>query len=176
MRHKESWHRTKQAFKQLRTLGILHSIGRPDFHFYEFKFLQWVYKTLTDDWAIVQGGTDGRSRYKWVEICRTLELDRKSSMDLFLLAHQGRVGRSEANEILWFLLSDAALQEPYKDLSNLCSSKVGQARYKLDRPGPTHHSWTSDDPWRWSNYDHPRNPNFSPLAVPPGSVYVVRGH
>ena len=172
-----SQERTLQHLKRFRTLGILQALGHEGCHYYEFKFLNWVHRILTVDWAIVQGGTlDGQANVKWIEICRTLELDRKSSVDLFLLAHQGRVGRSEANEILWFLLSDAALQEPYRDLSNLCSSKVGQVRYKLDRPGPTHHSWTSDDPWRWSNYDHPRNPNFSPLAVPPGPTNVVRGH
>ena len=156
-------------------LGIFQATGHRDFAFYEFKFLQRVYNTLTDDWAVVQGGTDGRSRYKWAEICRTLELDMKSSMDLFLLAHQGRVGRYEANEILWFLLSDAALQEPYKDLSNLCSNRVGRVRYYLDRPGVDHPSWDTQGPWDWSHYDNPRNPNFSPGAVPPGPYTHVRG-
>ena len=89
----------------------MQAIGHQDFHFYEFKYLHWVHRTLTVDWAIVQGGTlDGQAKVKWIEICRTLELDRKSSVDLFLLAQQGLPGRSEANEILWFLLSDAGLQ------------------------------------------------------------------
>ena len=71
----------------------------------------------------------------WIEILRTLELDKKAQSDLFLLAQQGIAGRSEANEILWGLLSDHALRAPYRDFSNKCSNRVGQARQYLDRPG-----------------------------------------
>ena len=112
---------------------------------------------------------------KWIDIGKTLELDRKCTVDLFLLAQQCRPGRSEADEILWFLLSDAGLREPYKDLSNMCSNKVGRARYYMDRPGWDHPSWTQRDNWTWSRYDEPRNPNSSPRAVPPGPYKLVRG-
>ena len=46
----------------------------------------------------------------WIEILRTLELDKKAQSDLFLLAQQGIAGRSEANEILWARSSDHALK------------------------------------------------------------------
>ena len=171
----ESVRRTRQHTEHLRTLGIMQSIGHPDADFYENKFLQWVRRTLTSDWALVQAGIDGQARLKWVEICRTLELDKKSTVDLFLLAQQGRPGRSEANEILWFLLSHAGLQQPYRDLSNMCSNRVGRVRYYLDRPGKDHPSWWHSDPWTWSRYDDPRNPSFSPAAVPPGPFKLVTG-
>ena len=102
----------------------------------------------------------------WIEILRTLELDKKAQVDLFLLAQQGHAGRTEANEILWGLLSDHALRTPYRDLSNNCSNRVGQARQYLDRPGWGHPSWHGRDPWAWSRYDDPRNPHFSPRVVP----------
>ena len=138
----------------------MQASGHPDFLYYEFKFLKRVQKTLTADWATVQGGFDGQAKVIWIEIFRTLELDKKAQADLFLLAHQGIAGRSEANEILW------SVRTSYRDLSHHCSSRVGDARQYLDRPGPQHWSWNTSAPWTWSRYDTPRNPTFSPLAVP----------
>ena len=73
-----------------------------------------------------------------MEISQTLELDRKAQVDLFLLAHSGEAGRSEANEILWELLSIGALTPDHKDLSNKTNSLVGKARRYLDRPPHWH--------------------------------------
>ena len=75
----------------------------PDFLYYEYRFFKWVQKTLTADWGTAQGGFDGRGKVMWIEILRTLELDKKAQADLFLLAQQGHAGRTEANEILWGL-------------------------------------------------------------------------
>ena len=173
---REANRRTRRHLERLRSLGVLSSIGHPDFEFYEFKYLEWVHKTLTVDWALVQGGSlDGQAKTKWMEIVRTLELDKKACVDLYLLAQQGRPGRAEANEILWFLLSEAGLEEPYRDLSNICTHKVGEARYYLDRPGRTHPSWDESEPWVWSRYDDPRNPNFCSSVVPPGPFKLQRG-
>ena len=153
---REANRRTKLHLARKRSLGVLHSIGHEDFEWYEFKFLEWVHKTLTTDWALVQGGSlDGQAKTKWLEIVRTLELDKKATVDLFLLTQQGRPGRAEASEILWFLLSEAGLEVPYRDLSNICTRKVGEARYYLDRPGRTHPSWDESEPWVWSRYDDP---------------------
>ena len=52
------------------------------------------------------------------------ELDRKAQMYFMLLAHQGEVGRCEANAILWNLLSVWALNPDHQDLSNKTSSMV----------------------------------------------------
>ena len=93
-------------------------------------------------------------------------LTEKAQADIFLWAHQGICGRSEANEIIWDLLTDSALSKQYRDLSNQCSYKVGQARRYLDRPPATDLSWSQPDPWRWSRYEGPRNMNCSPTAVP----------
>ena len=79
---------------------MLQASNHPDFLYYEYKFLKWVQKTLTADWATVQGGFDGRAKVMWIEILRTLELDKKAQVELFLLAQQGHAGRAEANGIL----------------------------------------------------------------------------
>ena len=96
----------------------MKSSDHPDFLHYEYRFLKWVQKTLATDWATVRGGWAGRAKVMWIAILRTLELDKKAQVDLFLLAQQGNAGRTEANEILWGLFSDHALRTPYRDLSN----------------------------------------------------------
>ena len=100
---------------------------------------------------------------KWIEILQFLELDSKAMWDLMLLAHQGESGRVEANEILWVLLSETALDPQYRDMSNKTSSLVGKARRHLDRP-PARHA--DREFWTWSHYWEPRNPAFAPSAVP----------
>ena len=63
------------------------------------------------------------------------ELDRKAQMDVMLLAHQGEVGRCEANAILWNLFSVWALNLDYQDLSNKTSSMVTVANRRVDSVG-----------------------------------------
>ena len=80
-----------------------------------------------------------------------------------LLAHEGLAGRSEANEILWELLSVWALRPEYEDLSHKATHLVSQARRKIERPPEEH--WDRGR-WRWSHYYEPRHPQWSPKAVP----------
>ena len=165
-RARENIEATKNYLAGKTTLGALQADNHPHFKYFEFRYLLWIRRILTTHWATVQGGFDGQARLLWLEIFRTLELDRKAQADIFLLAHQGVCGRSEANEIIWDLLTDSALSKQYRDLSNQCSYKVGQARRYLDRPPATDLSWHQPDPWRWSRYEGPRNMNFSPTVVP----------
>ena len=158
------------------TLGVLKQVDHEDFTYFEQKHLCYVRNALTIHWPLVQGGLGDDAKAKWAEILQFLELDRKSMWDLMLLAHQGKAGRTEANEILWILLSECALDPQYLDMSHKCTSLVGKARTKtLDRPPERH---KDRDYWTWENYWVPRNPVFSPDAVPRGGpirVYTVRG-
>ena len=78
---------------KLRTLGILKNYNHPAVAFYEHRFLVWVKDTLTTQWPLIQGGNDDEALALWLSIFWVLELDRKATLDLMLLAHQGGVGR-----------------------------------------------------------------------------------
>ena len=134
-----------------------------NFPYFELKYLQFIKKCLTDDWALIQGGHDEETLRLWQRIFETLEIDRKAMVDLMLLAHSGESGRAEANEILWWLLSHWALKPDYEDLSHKVTSEVTQARRKFDRPPANHRdlAW-----WRWSLYWEPRAPRWGPRAAP----------
>ena len=148
---------------KLRTIGILKKFRHADIVFYEHRFLCWVKDTLTIDWPLIQGGSDDMALEKWMSIFWVLELDRKAQLDLMLLAHQGEVGRCEANEVLWQLLSIWAIRPNYEELSNKCTSMVYEARRHIDRPPQNHRDlWD----WSWSRYCEPRHPQWSPRAVP----------
>ena len=101
----------------------------------------------------------------------TLELDRKAQADLMLLAHEGLVGRSEANEILWELLSVWALKPEYEDLSHKVTNMVYIARRNLERPPKEHEDRGR---WKWEKYWGPRHPQWRPTAVPQ-SYIVLKG-
>ena len=145
------------------TLGVLKQMGHPDFAYYEWRHLKFARETLVNHWPLVQGGVDSVAERKWREIIQFLELDEKATRDLMLLAHQGEAGRAEANEILWVLLSDTALDPDDRDMSNRTSALVGRARRHNDRPPERHEDRTW---WTWSHYWVPRNPAFAPRAVP----------
>ena len=153
-------------------LGVLKQLGHRDFPYFEYKYLCYIRETLVYKWPLVQGGVDTAAWQKWAEILQVLELDVKSMWDLFLLAHQGRAGRSEANEILWDVLSGPALDPDYRDLSHKVTNLVGRARRHIDRPPARHEDRAY---WTWSHYWVPRNPAFSPDAVPrePFSIYTT---
>ena len=125
--------------------------------------MKWIQETLTKDWFDAQGGQDVRARRKFLEICQTLELDRKAQVDLVLLAQQGHARRTEFNEILWELLSTVALDPEYRDLSNFVSSSVGQVRRVMGR-----HPW--NHPRRtflaWRRYTTMHNKSFDLRRVP----------
>ena len=106
------------------------------------------------------GMADGRAARLWHEVRWVLEVDDKAMTELFLLAHLGERGRSEANEILWNLLADWGLQQDYRDLSNLVTNQVHGARAGVERP-PRHHR--DRGTWSWQKYLEPRNKVFSPI-------------
>ena len=113
-------------------------MDHPAFRFFEiehFKYLQW---TLTHQWHLLQGGDDRLTSTLWLRILQALEVDAKGITDLFLLAQCEEVGRSEANEILWGLMTNQALDQEYKDLSNYVSNQVHRARRSFERPPEAH--------------------------------------
>ena len=141
------------------------------FHWYEYMYLKFLHTCLTRDWWIIQGGHGLEALTKWYQIFEVLELDRKARRDFMLLVHSGLAGRSEANEIMWSLLSYWALQPQYKNLSSKVSQMILRARKKFDRPPRRHgdrHSWT------WSMYEEPRHRSWSPLAVPRRGSWDLR--
>ena len=109
----------------------------------------------------------------WLEIFVVLELDRKAQCELMLLAHSGEVGRAEANEVLWEILSAWALDHEYLDLSSKVSSLVKRARRNFDRPPRDHRDreW-----WSWECLRVPRHPHFGPRGAPRwGEFAIARG-
>ena len=143
------------------------------FPWYEYMYLRFIHSCLTEHWALLQGGISQEALAKWHEIFEILELDQKARRDFMLLLHSGLVGRCEANEILWNLLSWWALQPEYRNLSFKTSQMILRARKYIDRPPRTHgdrHKWT------WRMYAEPRHPHWSPLAVPaPGTWTLLMG-
>ena len=117
-------------------------------------------------------GVDENAVRLWWEIFQVLELDKKSQLDLLILAQSGPVGRAYANKILWDLMSNWALNQTYQDLSNKVSNDVNWARKNMDRPPRGHRDlqW-----WKWSSYREPlaRMRPWSPLSVP-GAGHVLR--
>ena len=107
---------------------------------------------------------------------RVLELDRKSQMDLMLLAQSGPVGRARANKTLWGICSYWALRDgTYPDLSNKVSNMVNRARMEFDRPPRGHDDlrW-----WRWKYLELHKEgmARWGPDApMPAGDWEVVRG-
>ena len=147
----------------MRALGLLKLYGDLSFRYFEYHYLRWTEDIVTRRWPEVQGGSNDNAASAWAEICMVLELDRKACADLMLLAHLSIAGRAEANEILWHLLTNWALDPDYEDLSHKVTKKVFMARRYLDRPPTTHEDRGA---WRWQKYYVPRHPQWSPLTVP----------
>ena len=93
---------------------------------------------LTTLWPIVQAGTDSEALNVWQDIWDLLELDADSWMDLMLLAHQGPVGRNEANKLLWTLLTIYGTNGEHRNLSRKVSSLINGIRKTIDRPPSSH--------------------------------------
>ena len=155
-----------------RTLGILKMRNDPHFEFFEYGFMSWLYTILTRSWGIVQSGSDFRAMCCWHDIFLHLELDRKATVDLMLLAQFGIAGRAAANEILWELLTIWALKPDYLDLSHKCTSLVYKHRSYIERPPYDHRDLGT---WKWERCAVPRNPHFDPRAVPPMPYVHVTG-
>ena len=115
----------------LTTLGWLKHNNAPGWTYWEHYYLKFLHKSLTTNWWLIMFGADRRTERMWWEIFQVLELDRKSQLDLLMLAQSGRVRRAYANKILWGLLSGWALEGEYKDLSNKVSSDVGLGQEEL---------------------------------------------
>ena len=155
-----------------RFLGLLRIRNDPHFSYFEYKLLLWVQQTLTTSWKSIQCGSDARAKALWHDIFLYIELDMKSIRDIMLLAHMGVAGRTEANEILWNLLSLWALKRDYLDLIHKTTSIVREARRHLKRPPATHRDRGS---WRWQRYWEPRHERFSPEKGPRAPFEVVTG-
>jgi len=153
---------TRREDRKLTTLGLLKYFNHPSWEYYECQYLLFIRRCLVEDWPVIQGGVGPAARYLWSRIVVTLELDRKATVDLMLLAHSGEVGRAEANEILWNLLACWALKDAYEDVSHLVSKQVSVARRNFDRPPGSHpdRAW-----WSWGMYRAPRNAAFGPRAA-----------
>ena len=119
-------------------------------HYWQHHHRKTLQKILTEKWQILQGGYDRQALHEWLKVLTYLEIDCKAQRDLFLLIHSGTVGRTYANKILWKLLSVHALQEDYKDLSNLVTHEVYEARSEFDRPPREHYNM---DWWWWTYYE-----------------------
>ena len=156
------------------TLGWLKFLNDPAWPWWEHYYLKFLHKALTTDWHEIQFGVNQRAIELWWMIMKVLELDKKSQLDLLILAQSGPVGRSWANRIMWNLMSDWALEGTYRDLSNKVSNEVNWARRNMDRPPRGHKDlqW-----WRWSYYKEPvrKQATWSPLAVPPRAWDLATG-
>ena len=157
--------------RNLTTLGALKAINHWAFPWYERKHLLFIRKCLTEDWALIQGGSGEETKRLWALIFKALELDQKACGGIMLLAHSGEAGRAEANEVLWELLSYWGLKPEYEDLSHKASNLVGLHRRNIDRP-----PWAHQDMrwWRWACYYVPRQPRWGPLAAPRGEDRAPR--
>ena len=80
------------------------------------------------------GGFDPQAEDLWLEIMLVVELDRKSAMDLILLAQSGAIGRAAANKIMWSLMTDWALDRDHPNLSKRVTVAVRKARERFDMP------------------------------------------
>ena len=117
---------------------------------------------VTQKWGLIQGGWLPEAEALWAECIELLELDADAVQDLMLLVAQGIAGRSEANEILWDLLTRWGV-EGMRDISHKASNLVTIARRSLDAPPPNHPDMQK---WTWRNAWYPRNLAFSPGSVP----------
>ena len=145
-----------------RLLGVLKYSRDPHFRFFELLFLKRIHQLLTRHWHLMQAECDERATALWHEALWLLEIDTKGQTDLFLLAQCGAAGRAEANEILWNLLTNEALDSEYLDLSHLLSNRVREARRYFERPPRDH---VDRGTWDWGRYWRVRNPAFSPEEV-----------
>lgn len=145
------------------SLGILRRIGHEGFEYLEWQYKKQLQDLATRLWPLVQGGTGEEALELWKDIWCLLELDADSWMDLMLLTHQGPVGRSEANKILWDLLTRYAVTSEFKNLSRKASSLMSASRRAIDRPPDNHRDL---DMWTWRKALDARYPEFLASTVP----------
>lgn len=145
------------------SLGVLKNLKHPSFEALEWHFRVQLHELSTTLWGIIQGGRDEEALGVWKDVWILLELDAASWMDMMILAHQGPPGRSEANKILWEVLTKLACQRDFKNLSRKISSLVGASRRLIDRPPDGHRDLEG---WTSKKALFPRYPEFSHTRVP----------
>ena len=126
-------------------------------------FLRWA---ATEGLYRVMSGCDPQAEDLWLEIMMVIELDRKSAMDLLLLAQSGVIGRASANKIMWTLMTDWALDRAHPNLSRRVTMAVRSARERFDQPRS---GYTSDGyQWTWDTLQTaPHDLRYwSPTSVP----------
>ena len=158
------------------TLGLLYHLDDDYYEFFRYHFLVFMQKFLVDWWWCLQGKEDHQALRMWLKVGRLLELDRKSLMDLFMLAQVIPVGRTKANKILWDLLTGPALEEPQRDMSNLVTARVYAARKTMDRPPREHndlHKW--DWPCYWEIDRKDLKWSCHKVPVDPYTIYTEPG-
>ena len=106
----------------------------PTLPWWEHYYLKFLRKNVTINWAHLMFGVDKKAMQLWWEVFQVMELDKKSQLDLRMLAQSGPVGRSYANKILWDIMANWALQRTYRDLNNKVTNEVNWARKNMDRP------------------------------------------
>ena len=105
----------------------------PTFPWWEWQYLKFIRRTLTEHWIKIQGGSGEEPLRLWHLIFMVLELNKNAQKDLLLLAQSGLVGRAMANKALWDLCSHWALDPAYEDVSHKASWEVAWARRAFDR-------------------------------------------
>ena len=152
----------------------MQQLGHPNFGWFEHNHLRFLYKTLTENWWVLQGHSTPEALEMWLQVLKFLEVDRKGTRDLLGLAQSMEPGRTRANLILWNSCSRWGAKRPYRDISNKISHKVGLARKDFDRPAKD----AAEDLewWTWSCLEGPGRYNaFSPRAVPKGPFVCRTG-
>jgi hypothetical protein len=144
-------------------------------------FVNFLYRTLTEDWGFIQGGGGDETLQMWKRLFRILELTRRAQRDILDLSQRGIAGRIMANKLIWDLCHDWAFNPLNENLSLLCSDGVARACRRIEMPpaldpeGPNERlQWTSEA--GWATYQVPEDHlRFSPNAVPRGCWTVVTG-
>ena len=156
------WHKLPDDLPDT-SLGVLKTMKHPD-----YEALEWLYKKrlqalATTHWPVIQEESSEEALALWQEIWVLLELDAESWMDLMLLVHQSPVGRSEANKVLFELLTRHACTSMHKNLSRKVSTLIKDSRRAIDRPPDGHRDLEG---WSWRKALVPRFPEFLQEAVP----------
>ena len=147
------------------TMQLLFVRKDPCFSYWEWHYLRFLRRMVTENWHRIQRGVDPVTDGLWNLCLDTVELDRRARFDLFLLAASGIMGRCEANRIMWLLLAEWAPVRPYKDLSKRVTSACNEARRQFDRP-PNYHADLPE--WTISCYTDERvGDPWHPYTAPP---------
>ena len=146
-------------------MGWLRHLEDPALPWFEYQYLVFLKKCLTEYWEDLQCDVSMETLEKLHCIMNVLELDRKARMQLMFLYNSGMPGRTCANQLLWDLLSDWALDPVYEDLSYKVRMEVLELRKTFDRPPGDHEDLFG---WTWERYKVPLDKywRWSPKAVP----------